>query len=363
MAVTSNPNTQQKSSKFRAIGVMSGTSLDGLDLSLAEYSYKNNYWDYIIVKTETVPYPKTFKESLRNATNVSGNELMRQDALFGKWIAKRILKFIPQKEEKIHVIGSHGHTIFHNPKEGYTTQIGNGAHIAALTGIPCVCDFRMGDIARKGQGAPLAPIGDELLFNKFDYCLNIGGIANISYRKNDKRIAYDICPANIALNQIANQLGLEYDDGGEIGKTGEVIIPLLNKLNELNYYKKAGAKSLGREWFESIFLPIINKYTSAPANLLRTVYEHIATKISETLQGNSNSTVLITGGGAKNNFLLMLLKNKCKNKLIIPSHDIIDFKESLIFGFLAVLYTNKVSSCLSSATGAIEDSIGGCLYY
>ncbi|MFP4555785.1 MAG: anhydro-N-acetylmuramic acid kinase [Bacteroidales bacterium] len=363
MTVTFQENSFKDFLTYRAIGVMSGTSLDGLDLSLAEYSKSNSCWKYKFIKTLTVPYPKAFKESLKNAMNISGNELMQLDAFFGEWIAKRILEFIPQNGEEIHVVGSHGHTIFHNPKEGYTTQIGSGAHIAALTGIPCVCNFRMADVARKGQGAPLAPIGDELLFNEYDFCLNIGGIANISHRKNNARIAYDICPANMILNHIANQLGKDYDKDGKIGQAGEIIPNLLSKLNELSYYKKEGAKSLGREWFESTFLPIIKQFNSSPANLLRTLYEHIAIRIAQSMHSSPNSTTLITGGGARNKFLTMLLKNMCKNKLIIPSNEIIDFKESLIFGFLAVLYQSRVPSCLCSATGALEDSIGGCLYY
>ena len=348
---------------FMAIGVMSGTSLDGLDLCYAKFDFENQKWNYKINKTTTIPYSKDFKQTLSKAIDLSGEDLAQLNSELGAWIGNRINEFKSDLEERIDLIGSHGHTVFHNPKRGFSTQIGSGAHIAALTGIPCVCDFRTGDVARGGQGAPLVPIGDELLFGEFDFCLNIGGIANISYNQNNQQLAYDICPANMALNHIANALGKEFDDNGSFGKTGEVNEELLEELNHLVFYGVMGAKSLGREWFEGVFLTTLNKHNLELKDLMRTVYEHIATKISNALTLIPKGSVLITGGGAKNQFLVELIKQKCNNTLVIPEPILVDFKEALIFAFLAVLYKLQIPSCLASVTGARNNSIGGCLYY
>ncbi len=349
--------------KFRTLGIMSGTSLDGLDLCQSLFELNDSSWTFTIEKAKTVSYPAEIEELLRNSHKLSGNDLAKLNAWYGKWIAERVNEFSVDSNAQINVIGSHGHTVFHNPSQGYSTQIGSGAHIAALTGIPCVCDFRSGDIARGGQGAPLVPVGDHLLFADFDICLNIGGIANLSYATEKGRMAFDICPANMALNYLANQLNKPFDKDGVIGKNGNVSQELLDQLNNLHFYKESGAKSLGREWFENTFAPAINLYQISTIDALRTVYEHVSQKISESFAVKPNGKVLVTGGGAKNQFLINLIEQKCSCKVVVPNQNLIDFKEALIFGFLAVLYLNKTSSALSSATGARENSIGGCLYY
>lgn len=351
------------SSKFRALGIMSGTSLDGLDLCISVFELKDSGWTYTIEKAITVSYTAEVEQMLRNSHKLSANDIAKLNAWYGQWIAKRVNELLDNERSPIDVIGSHGHTVFHNPSQGYSTQIGSGAHIAALTGIPCVCDFRSGNIARGGQGAPLVPIGDELLFADFDIYLNIGGIANISYATPKGRMAYDICPANMALNYLANKFNKPFDRDGEMGKNGNVSSALLNHFNNLDFYKESGAKSLGREWFEHTFAPSFELYEISTTDILRTVYEHISLKISESFSVRPNGKVLVTGGGAKNQFLINLIEQKCSCKVVIPNQTLIDFKEALIFGFLAVLYLNKTSSALSSATGARENSIAGCLYY
>ena len=346
-----------------ALGIMSGTSHDGVDLCLARFEHKDNSWCYQILKAKTFEYDEPTRQKLLNAYNLSAVDFAKLNAWYGILIAERVLDFTANTGVAIDVIGSHGHTVFHNPNQGYTTQIGSGAHIAALTGIPCVCDFRSGDVARGGQGAPLVPIGDELLFSNFKICLNIGGIANLSYNQNGSRIAYDICPANLALNSLAATLGVPFDLDGRLGMTGKIIPSLLSKLQQLDYYQTKGAKSLGREWFESTFQPTIINCNSSNTDKLRTAYEHIANKISEAISITPNANVLATGGGANNTFLMRLIMQKSKCKITIPKQAIIDFKEALIFGFLAVLYLNKTPSSLASVTGAHSNSIGGCLYY
>lgn len=351
--------------RLTAIGLMSGTSLDGLDICLAEFSFNNNKWNYAIIDSTTIAYSQNFKQDLSSAYTKTGRDLMHIDAYFGKWCGQQINEFVARKgnsTHKIDIIGSHGHTVFHEPANGFSTQIGNGAHIAAVTSIPCVNNFRSADVARGGQGAPLVPIGDELLFNEYKFCLNLGGFANISFNEGGKRVAFDICPANMPLNILAANENKEFDENGNIARSGAVNQLLLAELNKLEFYSTLGAKSLGREWFEENFLPIINKFPISNNDLLRTISEHIAIQIARVINRNPKGNVLITGGGAKNNFLIDLIKNKVESKIDIPNTSIIDFKESLIFAFLAVLFLTRNTSCLASVTGAAENSIGGSLY-
>ena len=364
LALTQMWVNNQRDNRYNAIGVMSGTSHDGLDLCFAEYSFTNQGCSYRIIKARTVEYDQSLRQSLMNAYNLSGRELSKLNAWYGVWIAKKINEFKLTINEPIDVIGSHGHTIFHDPKNGYSTQIGSGAHIAAEAGIDCICDFRSGDIARGGQGAPLVPIGDELLFPNYNICLNIGGIANLSYSTNGHRVAYDICPANMALNRLMQlHYSISYDKDGVLGRRGNIDESLLEKLNSLDYYHNKESKSLGREWFESTFQPLVDNHNANIEDKLRTLYEHIALKISESLTIKKSGTVLLTGGGAKNSFLTDLIDEKTNNTIIIPSDEVIDFKEALIFGFLAILYLRKTPTSLASVTGASANSIGGCLYY
>jgi len=355
-------HTLQSPCTFRAIGIMSGTSLDGLDICLSEYALAEGKWSFKIISAETIKYNAEIKEKLGNAPKLSGHDLMALDVSYGKWIGEQIKKFVDIKNLNADIIGSHGHTVFHEPSNGFSTQIGNGAQIAAAAEIPCVCNFRSGDVARGGQGAPLVPVGDEFLFSNFDICLNIGGIANLSYKNDGNRIAYDICPANMLLNYLANASGLEFDRNGALGRLGKVDKTLLNSMNRLSYYSKQGAKSLGREWFETEFLPIVQAANLPTADILRTSYEHISSQIAENFSVKAKGEVLITGGGAKNSFLVEQIKEKCTNRIIIPEEEIIDFKEALIFGLLAILYQLNLPSSLSSVTGANADSIGGCMY-
>ncbi len=342
---------------------MSGTSLDGLDLCFAEFQHVDGKWGFTIHKAETISYHEKLKQQLENSMLVSGQELALLDADFGKWIGNRINAFLVDLNITVDIIGSHGHTVFHDPQKGYSTQIGSGAHIAAITGIPCACNFRMGDIARGGQGAPLVPIGDELLFSDYQFCLNLGGFSNISFKKSNQRVAFDICPVNIVLNHLSGELGIEYDEKGQMGRKGSIDQKLLDKLNSLPYYQQNGAKSLGKEWLTREFLPLVNTKEISIENKFRTVYEHISFQISRAFSNCENEKVLVTGGGAKNDFLMELIRSKTKNQIIIPSPDLVDFKEALIFGFLAVLHQLKIPSCIASATGAKESSVGGSVFY
>ena len=340
---------------------MSGTSLDGLDIAHCVFEKKNT-WSFNIIKAKTYNYTNEWATTLRNAHKLNAFDLILTHKKYGKYIAEKIMQFI-DNQKNIDYIASHGHTIFHQPEINTTFQIGDGATIAAITGLTTICDFRSVDIALNGQGAPLVPIGDKLLFSEYDYCLNFGGFANISFQENKKRIAFDIAPTNFALNYLTNKINLPYDNKGELGKSGEINFELLNELNSIGYYKIEHSKSLSREWFHEQFLPIISKYNISIHNKLRTIYEHIAFQISKILNKNRNSeTVFITGGGAYNIFLINLLQTKTDKEIIIPNKTIIDFKEALIFAFLGVLRIRNEKNCLSSVTNSTHDNIGGAVY-
>jgi anhydro-N-acetylmuramic acid kinase len=348
------------SNKIKAIGLMSGTSLDGLDLVAAEFWQTAGKWEFEILLAKTNSYSNNWKSWLSNSPTLSGEKLIELHTKYGRFLGNKTLGFIQKIGFQPDLIASHGHTVFHQPDLGFTFQIGNGADIAAITGITTVSDFRTGDVALGGQGAPLVPIGDKLLFSEFDFCLNLGGFANISFEKNGKRIAFDICPVNIVLNSFAAKQGFEYDKGGELGRKGKVNAELLKKLNELDFYLKQPPKSLGREWVEQVFIPILNNAEISDNDKLRTIYEHIAYQITQIAAGSGK--ILVTGGGTFNNFLIELLSNKTSIEFVIPTKEIVDFKEALIFAFLGVLKISGQNNCLSSVTGAKCDSSTGIMY-
>ncbi|MCG8410754.1 MAG: anhydro-N-acetylmuramic acid kinase [Bacteroidales bacterium] len=345
--------------KYNALGIMSGTSLDGLDIVLCEFSF-NSKWNFNIIKSQTISYTKTWKDKLSNAHTLHGLDLTKLHKEYGKLIGTEINKFIKNQNYNIDFIASHGHTIFHQPEKQLTLQIGDGAEIAATTHIKTVSDFRSLDIALGGQGAPLVPIGDQLLFTEFDYCINIGGFANISLDAYNKRIAYDICPANIILNHLAQELGKEFDKNGKLGKQGKIDSDLLNQLNNINYYKQTPPKSLAREWLTDIFIPFIYKSEISTLDKISTIYEHIASQIAFSI--DKNAKVLITGGGAYNQHLINQIKTKSQSNIIIPNSDIVEFKEALIFAFLGLLRIQGKNNTLASVTGAKKDSSGGNIF-
>jgi len=332
--------------KITGLGLMSGTSLDGLDIALCTFRQEENRWVYEIISTKTVCYPDSLSRQLAEAHEYSGLKLTKLDREYGRWLGNEAKQFIKDYNILPSFIASHGHTVFHQPENRVTLQIGSGAEILSATGITTITDFRSVDLALGGQGAPLVPAGDYLLFSDYDFCLNLGGIANISCGKDDKRLAWDICPANMALNFIAGKVNMKMDRDGIEGKKGSVNKQLLEALNGLEFYNTIQPKSLGREWFEEKFLKILLNHPASWHDKLRTVYEHISLIIASACSSNPKGRLLITGGGAHNIFLIERIKHHSKHDIIIPGKDIIDFKEA----------------CLSSVTGSSRDSIGGSVY-
>jgi len=346
---------------IRAVGAMSGTSLDGLDLAAVEFRLKDGNWSFKLKDATTIPYPKNWEDALKGAPELSGEAMTELDVKYGKYIGNQVSRFLRKTDFSPDLIASHGHTVFHQPEKGLTLQIGSGAEIANQTRILAVADFRTQDVALKGQGAPLVPVGDRLLFSEYDYCLNLGGFANISFELESERVAFDICPANIVLNALAQRKGFDCDWGGELGKKGELIYQLLDRLNALQFYKNNGPKSLGREWVETIFLPEINKGNHSESDILCTVYEHIAQQVANSV--SVSGKMLVTGGGAYNSFLIDRIRAHTKTELVIPDKQIVEFKEAIVFAFLGVLRLLEIPNCLSSVTGAKNDHCSGVIFY
>jgi anhydro-N-acetylmuramic acid kinase len=347
--------------KMTVLGLMSGTSLDGLDLAFCEFDLHDKNYSYKIIEAKTVVYTEAWKEKLNSAKDTSSEGYFLRNAEYGSFVAEEINRFIKAANITPDLIASHGHTVFHQPALGFSTQLGCGATIAAKTKITTVCDFRSTDVALGGQGAPLVPIGDAFLFGEFEACLNIGGIANISFDKVEKRVAYDICEANMLLNILAKRLGKEYDASGEIARSGKVNLELLQKLNDQKFYAINGAKSIGREWFEQHIEILLNQELVAQ-DMLATCTEHIADIIAQELNKYQLKNVLVTGGGAFNIFLIELLNIKTSCKIVIPQQEIVNFKEALIFAFLGYLRVKEKINTLQSVTGASQNSISGAVY-
>ena len=336
---------------------MSGTSLDGVDLALCDLDGDG----YHVVAAETVPYTAEWRQRLSSLENASAYEYALANVELGHYMGRTIASFLKRNNLTADAVASHGHTIFHQPHLGLTTQIGDGDAIAAETGLPVVSNFRTLDVALGGQGAPLVPIGDELLFGQYDACLNLGGFSNISYEEpSGSRVAFDVCPCNMALNHLSRMEGLAFDKNGQLARSGTVDKALLAKMNALDYYRRPMPKSLGKEWFVSNFLPLLSSGTYDSRTLLRTTVEHIAEQITWAIKGHSISTMLVTGGGAKNKFLLARLQAMIPGcRITVPADDIIDYKEAIIFALLGYLRLQKQNNCLGSVTGARHDNCGG----
>lgn len=346
---------------YTIIGLMSGTSLDGLDIACCNFSLENEKWTFQIQQAETIKYSAEWEQHLKQIKNYSAYDFYKTHTEYGYLLGSLVKQFVQKYQIRPDFVASHGHTVFHRPDLGFTCQIGNGAAIAASCSLSVVCDFRSLDVALQGQGAPLVPIGDELLFAEFDACLNLGGFANVSYKADDKRIAYDICPFNTIFNDLANKLDYAYDKGGVLAASGKPISELLSVLNSLAYYHIKPPKSLGREWLEQYFYPALKEFENRDKkDIMHTCVLHFVEQIATALQ--QKKQVLITGGGAYHQFFISQLQQIYAGNIIIPDAKIIEYKEALIFAFLGLLRWLEQPNCLKSVTGAAYNNIGGAIY-
>ena len=368
--------------EYFATGVMSGTSLDGLDISWCRFRFINDTWTYKILAAETIPYPDTWRLRLEGAGNLPGRQLIELHINYGHFIGKAVQAFFNRHQiSNPGIVSCHGHTVFHRPDLGYTFQLGSCAAIASEVPTQVVGDFRSLDVALKGQGAPLVPVGDQLLFPHYTYCLNLGGFANISYLEKGVRRAYDICPMNFVINSLVikqqivdyqsnNESDqhhvqyLRYDPSGNLASQGHIHQALLNRLNALDYYSITGAKSLGAEWVDDYIWPLINEFNINFLDTLRTFYEHIAIQIGRSFSNDPKQSALLTGGGCYNDFLIQLIRERSPNNLslVVADEQTIEFKEALIFALLGILYLRGENNCLSSVTGSSRSNIGGSAY-
>lgn len=353
-------------SSYQIIGLMSGTSGDGLDVAFCHFT-KSDRWNFEIIEATTIPFPEALGEKLKNSHLLNALDLNYLDIDFGRWMGKEVKSFCEERNLSPAAIASHGHTVFHQPKKGLSLQIGNGWALHEGSGMKVINDFRMLDVQLGGQGAPLVPIGDRLLFSEMDFCINLGGIANISMESEGNRIAFDCCPFNLLLNPLAEKLGAPFDKDGNWAREGRADSALLEKLNQFPFYQKTGAKSLGREDMEEVFFPLVNESSLSEKDKLATLVDHYAYQISTIIRKFTEKEipqVLITGGGAYNKYFIERLDYFLDSKWqhFDASKELIEFKEALIFGFLGVLRLRGENNCLASVTHAKRDSSGGTIF-
>lgn len=340
---------------LNVLGLMSGTSLDGLDLCAVQIEEVEGRIHYHLLASETMSYPPYWQQQLEAAARLPATDLLALHAHYGKWLGREARHFIRDKALSIQLIASHGHTVHHQPNMGFSFQLGDGHHLAAESGIDTVADFRQGDVALGGQGAPLMPLPDRLLFPAFKQFLNLGGIANLSIQLDEAVIGYDICAFNQVFNRYAQALGKPYDAEGKMAEAGTADVDVLNQLNALPYFHQTGPKSLGREEVEAWYFPLLNELH--PLNALATMSAHAAIQLSKVL--GSAEPVLVTGGGAYNLHVLNNLRNV---QVVVPERNIIDFKEALGFALLGWLRYHHRMGALSTVTGAEKDHLAGVLF-
>ncbi len=355
---------------YRVIGLMSGSSLDGLDIVFTELEESGGRWSYEIKAAGCFAYNDEWLQKLNNAIHLNAYNYLLLHSAYGKYTGEKVNQFIEGNglHHKVQLITSHGHTVFHAPQFSMTAQLGDGAALAAATGINVVSDLRAMDVAFGGEGAPIVPLGEKLLWNEYNCFLNIGGIANISFNNAGGNIAFDICPANRVLNMLAQPEGKKFDRNGEMAKSGRVNTLLLEQLNELDYYKQAYPKSLANSFGTDIIFPLIQSYHLSAADALRTYVEHIAIQVCQAvsyLVSGTGYQLLVTGGGALNIFLTEKLKEKLNPfniEVVIPDEQLIQYKEALIMALLGVLRWREEYTVIKNVSGAVRSSIGGAVW-
>lgn len=343
--------------------------MDGLDIIFAEFDEHGGNWSYEIKAAACYEYNNEWMQKLKAATSLSAYEYLLLHTSYGKYLGEQVNRFIDEHSlhHQVQLIASHGHTTFHAPQQGMTAQLGDGAAVAATTGINVVSDLRAMDIALGGQGAPIVPMGEKLLLNEYPLLLNIGGIANISFRDKEKYVAFDICPANQVLNMLADSAGKKYDEDGWMAASGKVLTDVLQQMNDLDYYKQPYPKSLANEFGSETVYNLLPKENINDA--LRTCVEHIAVQLKHAIANlqpaTGNLQLLVTGGGAHNRFLVERIKNEIAPlgvTVVVPDEMLINYKEALIMALLGVLRWREQATVMSMVTGAERNSIGGAVW-
>lgn len=355
---------------YKVIGLMSGSSLDGLDIVYTHLEEVRGQWSFEIKNATTIPYPTEWSNRLKEALKLSVGDLLKLHTAYGRYLAEQIHAFILENnlDHTIDFIASHGHTIFHDPKNKTTFQLGDGAAIAASTGLPVISDLRNLDVALGGQGAPIVPVGDKLLFAEYDYLLNIGGIANLTVKSDAGVLAFDVCPANQVLNILSQKVGKDFDESGAMAASGNLLFDVLDDLNSRAYYKQSGPKSLSNEDALELAFPSLMESGHDVSDMLHTMVAHIADQVANAVKQNpvskENATMLVTGGGAFNLFLIHKIQQAVGENVtvVVPSAEVIQFKEALVMALIGALRWREETNVYSSVTGASRDSISGALW-
>ncbi len=350
---------------------MSGSSLDGLDIAHVQLDEVRGKWTYQLLHTACIPYANNWLHSLQQAANMQVGEFLKLNTDYGRYLGEKVNEFIAENgiEHQVHFIASHGHTVFHEPEHRTTFQLGDGAALAATTKLPVISDLRSLDVALGGQGAPIVPIGDKMLFSDYDYLLNIGGIANITVYEHGNPVAFDICPANQIMNNLASRVGKLMDENGAMAASGKLLPGLLDELNEALYYRLLPPKSLSNEAAQDIIFPKLSQSEHSVADMLHTMCVHIAQQVAAAVRqsphGKEMASLVATGGGAFNGFLVEQLRQELSPlnvTVVVPDAEVVKYKEALVMALIGTLRWREETNVLSSVTGAVKDSCGGALW-
>ncbi len=350
--------TPSQDKSWTAIGLMSGTSLDGLDIAKARFDIdENGDWNGELLEFECFDYPEELWGGLRGSMEMSALELKYLEKNWSEFAASKVCEMKLEAD----LLCSHGHTVFHKPEDGITVQIGSGAILAARTGIPTICDLRSLDVAYGGTGAPLIPMVDRHLFSEYNACVNLGGFSNISISTDEETIAWDMGPCNNLLNLLAREVGKDFDEDGTMAREGLISESLLKELLALEYHDLRPPKSIGMEWFYNSLVPIIANNTGfSLENIMCTCVEYIAHTITKDLP---DGKVLFTGGGARNIFLIERLNKLVdKSEIHIANEPMIDAKEAYGFAFLGLQRWLLMDNVLDSVTGASRPTSSGAIW-
>ncbi len=356
---------------YYVIGLMSGSSLDGLDIAYVQLEEIRGNWQYTLLQAECIPYSRDWEHKLKHADGLHVSDFLKLHTSYGRYIGAQVQAFMRQHdlEHKVHFIASHGHTVFHEPANHTTFQVGDGASIAAVTGLPVISDLRAVDVALGGQGAPIVPIGDKLLFGQYEYLLNIGGIANMTVWQQGQPVAFDVCAANQVLNALAASQDRIMDEGGMMAASGGMLYDVFDKLNAVDYYKKPAPKSLSNEQAMASVFPVLLESSNNTYDLLHTATAHIAKQVALAVAAYPHhkeaAHMLVTGGGAFNDFLVSLLQKELtpyQVEVVVPDANVIKYKEAIVMALIGTLRWREEANVLSSVTGAGRDSINGALW-
>ena len=356
-----------KKPRLTICGVMSGSSLDGLDMAICNIERAPfGQFDWSIERADTFSFPDALSDLLMSTYEGSASNIYSVEQEFSKFSANCIKTFID--DSSVDYVGMHGHTIFHHPEDGYTVQIGNGQFIAHRIGIPVICEMRSKDIALGGQGAPLAPTVEKYLLSEFTAFLNLGGIANISLHQDDKITAFDITACNQPLNYLCQKhFDLPYDNEGKLAAKGKLDTDLLEKLNALPYLTMEPPKSLANTWVINDFMSIVNDHIAPHKNKLNTIVQHMAIQTAKSLENMSPETaVYATGGGVFNKFMMKCLSSQLsKQGIVLEAADsmMAEFKEALLMALMAYLSVHELPNSFASVTGAKKDNCNGVVYH